>query len=460
MRLLLAAVMTVLGFSHSVQALDFKDLNGVMWFYSSSENIKFNDITSKLDELKVNGVRVVVIYSPYHGDRNKWLGCAPVNFYEVSPQNGTMQDFLNLVNGAHARGMKVVSYFTNIFIVKGSPFFQTAARQYKAGQHTAREASAVHWSTNPKAPLPKPAAVVPERGQQGQQDGPSQWLYSSEAGAYYWSIWNAVAFDFDLPGARAEVEGVMKFWLDIGLDGFMFDAGIPDTRVKYVMADLLKTYTKTDKWLTFESAESEEAETMNRFGLTSWFNLADDDEANDYTNVLKGKSSMDALEQAFKRRDQARKMGKLTHAWTPIEGTEQVVQEAAVLAGGGILYGPATYADYKTWSAVDKKNWGQVMAAVNDNKSLLPSASRKRLPTIGNQRVFAMKRVSEDHSQTALLIYNFRNTATDVEVDLRNAGISTSQMPRDLLGGTAAPINGASYKVNVPAYGFKFLSVK
>ena len=233
MRVVLAMMAMVFGFSQSSQALDFKDLNGVMWFYTSSENIKFKDITSKLDELKVSGVRVVVIYSPYHGDKNKWLGCAPVNFYDVSPQNGTMQDFLALVNGAHARGMKVVSYFTNIFIVKDSPFFQTAARQHKAGQHTAREASAVHWSATSTAPLPKPAAVV----------------------------------------------------------------------------------------------------------LT----------ANDYTNVLKGKSSMDTLEEAFKRRDQARKMGKLTHAWTPIEGTQLVVQEAAVLAGGGILYGPATYADYKTW---------------------------------------------------------------------------------------------------------------
>jgi hypothetical protein len=101
-----------------------------------------------------------------------------------------------------------------------------------------------------------------------------------------------------------------------------------------------------------------------------------------------------------------------------------------------------------------------VLETVNDNKALLPSASRTRVPAGTDPDVYAMQRTSTDGKQTALLIYNFHNTPENVTVDLTGTGINTHQIPRDLYKGGVGPvINGTSYTVSLPAYGFTMLQV-
>jgi hypothetical protein len=137
------------------------------------------------------------------------------------------------------------------------------------------------------------------------------------------------------------------------------------------------------------------------------------------------------------------------------------VQEAALLAGSGILYGSFMYDQYIHWSPTLRTNWEKVLRAVNDNKALLPSASRVRVPAGSDPEVYAMRRTSEGGEQTALLVYNFNTTATNVTVDLTNTGITTKQKPRDLYNGGKAPaIGGTTYTVRLPAHGFAMLEVK
>jgi hypothetical protein len=101
-----------------------------------------------------------------------------------------------------------------------------------------------------------------------------------------------------------------------------------------------------------------------------------------------------------------------------------------------------------------------VLETVNDNQALLPSASRTRVSAGSDEDVYAMQRTSTNGKQTALLVYNFHNTASDVTVDLTGTGISTHQTPKDLYnGGTGSRISGTSYTVHLPAYGFTILQV-
>src|SRR5882757_8351251 len=76
-------------------------------------------------------------------------------FYNVSPQNGTLQDWKNLVAAAHREGIKVVSYFVGIYMDENSSYFKTAETQYAAGDRTSREVSSFDWTTNPNDPLPR-----------------------------------------------------------------------------------------------------------------------------------------------------------------------------------------------------------------------------------------------------------------------------------------------------------------
>ena len=449
----------------------FQNLNGFMWFYNTYFGYKYKDITRQLDHFKADGIRVLGFFSPYHGDRNQCDGCDPLDFYSVSPQNGTIQDWRDLVKAAHERGMKVVGYFVNIYMDENAPFFKTAQEQYARGDRTSREVSAIRWTTNPADPLP-PLQMPPN-------PGVSHWEWSPIAGAYYWKLWFGPGFDWSLPSSVAEVTRIEKFWLDTGIDGFMWDVGTTNSLFKPYAVDLPKTYTSNDKWLTFERASASNAAVYKDFGLTSWFNYQDNDiVANDYTRVVNGEIDANGLETALKGSDYARSVGTTTYAWSisaddpdanliphsyPSYPNDEVmrVQEAALLAGAGILYGGFMYDQYLHWSPTLRANWDRVLRTVNDNKALLPSANRVRVPAGSDPDVYAMRRTSQDGKQTALLVYNFHNTATNVTVDLTGAGIKTKQQPKDLYnGGKAAPIHGTSYTVSLPAYGFTMLQVK
>src|SRR5882757_2456140 len=94
----------------------FQNLNGFLWFYNTYFNYKYSDIEKQLPQLKRDGFQVLGFFTPYSGDPNTCDGCDPLNFYTVPPQNGTLQDWKNLVAAAHRMGMKVVSYFVNIYM--------------------------------------------------------------------------------------------------------------------------------------------------------------------------------------------------------------------------------------------------------------------------------------------------------------------------------------------------------
>jgi hypothetical protein len=446
----------------------FQNLNGFMWFYSTYFGYKFTDITRDLGNLYRDGIRILGFFCPYDGDLYTADGCDPLDFYSVPPQNGTIQDWENLVAEAHRHGMKVVCYFVTIYMDPRSSYFKTAEQQYWAGDLTSREVSSFHWNENPAAPLPTLVSGPPEV---------SSWAYSAAAGAFYWSLWFGPGFDYTLPGNTAEVARIEEFWLDTGLDGFIWDVGLMNPALQQYQIDLPKSYTPNDKWLALERADSTDASTNLAYGLTCWYNYEDDYSVNDYTRVVTGAIDADGLETALSNADFARENGCTTRAWSiwgddrkanllphtyPTYPEDDVmrVQEAALLAGAGIHYGAGMYDQYIRWSSALRSKWHQVLRAVNANKALLPSASRARVPAGSGPNVYAMRRTSADGTQAALLVYNFNATAATVTVDLAGTGIGASQIPKDLYnGGTGPAVNGTSYPVSLPAYGFAMLQV-
>ncbi|MFE7566956.1 alpha-amylase family glycosyl hydrolase [Streptomyces sp. NPDC057539] len=447
---------------------DFQNLNGFMWFYNTYFGYKYKDIEKQLDSFKSRGIRVLGFFSPYSGDKRTCDGCSPIDFYNVSPQNGTMKDWKNLVAAAHRKGIKVVTYFVNIYLDEQSPYFQKAEKQYAAGDRTSREVSSFHWTESPGEPLPDLRMGPPSQ---------SSWSWSPTAGAFYWKLWFGPGFDYNLAGNRAEVERIEKYWLDTGVDGFMWDVGTTDSRWKNAAVNLPKTYTNSDKWLTDERANSSGAADNHQFGLTAWFNRADSDTENDYSRIIDGTTDSNGLEKALNNVDIARSMGATTHTWSiwgddpktnlaphkyPAYPDDDVmrVQEAALLAGSGMLYGSGMYDQYIRWDRTLRTNWDRVLQTVNANKALLPAASRNRVAAGDDPKVYAMRRTSEDGKQTALLVYNFNSTAQKVTVDLDGTGIDTHQTPKDLYeGGDASSIDGSEYTVSLPAYGFEILDV-
>ncbi|MBG0851378.1 alpha-glucosidase C-terminal domain-containing protein [Streptomyces spinoverrucosus] len=456
------------GVTSARKSSDFQNLNGFMWYYNTWFGYKYTDIEKDLDNLKSRGIRVLGFFTPNDGDKNTCDGCSPLDFYQPPPQNGTMQDWKNLVDAAHRKGLKVVSYFVNVYMDEKSPYFKKAEKQYAAGDRTSREVSTFRWTNDPKTPLPTLRMGPPDQ---------SSWEWSETAGAYYWKLWFGPGFDYDLPSARAEVTRIEKHWLDTGIDGFMWDVGTTDERWKYHAVDLPKSYSRNELWLTTERANSADASEWQQYGFNSWFNYKDDDTSNDYGRIVNGTTDADGLEAALRNTDIARAMGSTTYTWSiwgddaeknlkphkyPTYPKDDVmrVQEAALLAGSGILYGSGMYDQYIRWSTKLRNDWERVLRTVNTNEALLPAASRKRVPAGDDPKTYAMRRTSENGKQTALLVYNFNSTPRKVTVDLEGTGIDTNQKPKDLYNGGSAPaIDGRTYTVNLPAYGFKILDV-
>jgi hypothetical protein len=440
----------------------FADVNGVMWFYTTSNDTRFTDLAASLDDWKARGIRVIGIYSPYFGEKEEWLGAAPRDFYATPPQCGTVDDFRALVTAAHARGMKVIAFMGFHSIDERSELFATAEAQYRDGDRTSPEVSAFHWTSDASAATPTPAPF-----------GPSQWKPSQTAGASYWALWDNAGLDVNLPGARRVIDDAIAFWLDTGLDGYMLDSGVvaPEFIARWVEPPLTRT---DDFWLTFESTQAWNAADYDGFGLTAWFAFEDNDYANTYSRVVmpeqeEGEQAIDAdgLEEELAAVGWARERGKLTHAWSVLErpypDERMRVQEAALLAGAGVMYGAPMYDEhYVGWPAATRTAWEAVLVAVNDHPALRPSAPRERLGATASGAtgpVYAMLASAADGDAAALLVYNFGDTPTNVTVSLAGADLGPTT-PVDLLTGEdATPIGGDTYTVQLDAYGFAMLGI-
>ena len=443
-----------------------------MWYYNTWFGNKYSNIKNDLTNLQNNGINIIAFFCPYNGDKNEYDGCDPLDWFNVPPQCGTMQDFKDLTAAAHDRGMKVICYFVNIYIDSSSSFFHTAEQQYAAGNRSAKECATFHWTSNNKDTFPS-NGTFGARTRKGFED---RWIYSNTAGAYYASIWNEAALDFNMQGAHNTSVEIEHFWLDAGMDGFMFDVARTEPKMQNLWITIPKNYTSNDKWLCPEVSKISLAQNYYDYGFTCWFNYADNDQLNDYGRIINGNINADGLESALANSNWAHSRNCWTYAWSiwhddvanldhskayPTYPDDDVmrVQEAALLAGAGITYGCGMYDQYLTWSSTLKTNWSKVLKTVNSNSCLLPSASRTRLST-GNQTTYAMKRTSMDGSQTALLIYNFSDAPTNVTVNLSGSGINTNQTPIDLYNGGDGPaITSSIYNVSLPAYGFKMLGV-
>ena len=84
----------------------------------------FNGIAQKLDYLQELGINALWLM-PIHPSPS-YHGYDVLNYYAVNPQYGTMDDFKNLLNQAHARDIKIIIDFVPNHTSSQHPFFMDA----------------------------------------------------------------------------------------------------------------------------------------------------------------------------------------------------------------------------------------------------------------------------------------------------------------------------------------------
>ena len=169
-------------------------------------------IISKLDYLQELGVNCVWL-SPVYDSPQKDNGYDISNYLDIYPPFGTMDDFKKMINGMHDRGIRLImdlvvnhtsdqhKWFLSAINDKNSPY-----RDYyiiKKGKKNGKK---------------------PPNNWQGFF-GEGAWSRIGDTDEWYLHLFTKEQPDlnWENPKVREEVKNILKFWLDLGVDGFRCD---------------------------------------------------------------------------------------------------------------------------------------------------------------------------------------------------------------------------------------------
>ncbi|WP_226951196.1 maltose alpha-D-glucosyltransferase [Rhizobium terrae] len=173
----------------------------------------FQGLQEKLDHIASLGANTIWLL-PFFPSPRRDDGYDIADYTNVSPDYGTIEEFKAFVDAAHQRGLRVVIELVINHTSDQHPWFQRA-RHAPPGSP---ERDFYVWSdTDQKFPETRIIFLDTEK---------SNWTWDPIAGAYYWHRFYSHQPDlnFDNPLVLEELLGVMRFWLETGIDGFRLDA--------------------------------------------------------------------------------------------------------------------------------------------------------------------------------------------------------------------------------------------
>jgi maltose alpha-D-glucosyltransferase/alpha-amylase len=201
------------------EALWYKDaviyqVNVKAFFDSNDDGVgDFRGLASKLDYIKELGVNTLWLM-PFYPSPLKDDGYDIADYHDVHPQYGTLDDFRMMLDEAHRRDLKVITELVINHTSDAHPWFQ-AARRAPAGSP---EREFYVWSdTDQKYQGTRIIFTDTET---------SNWTWDPVAKAYFWHRFfsHQPDLNFDNPAVLEAIFKTMRFWLDMGVDGFRLDA--------------------------------------------------------------------------------------------------------------------------------------------------------------------------------------------------------------------------------------------
>ena len=173
----------------------------------------FPGLLAKLDYIAELGVTAIWML-PFYPSPRRDDGYDIADYTSVHPDYGAIEDVRHFVAAAHARNMRVITELVINHTSDQHPWFQAARHAPKGSP----ERDFYVWSdTDDKYAGTRIIFIDTES---------SNWTWDNVAGAYYWHRFYSHQPDlnFDNPAVLQEVFKVMRFWLDLGIDGLRLDA--------------------------------------------------------------------------------------------------------------------------------------------------------------------------------------------------------------------------------------------
>jgi maltose alpha-D-glucosyltransferase/alpha-amylase len=184
------------------------------FFDSNNDGVgDFPGLLERLDYLSELGVTALWLL-PFYPSPRRDDGYDIADYRGVHPEYGTLADVRRVIAAAHDRGLRVITELVINHTSDQHPWFQRA----RHARHGTVARNFYVWSdTDQRYAGTRVIFLDTEK---------SNWTWDPVAGAYFWHRFYSHQPDlnFDNPRVLQEVLSVMRFWLDMGIDGLRLDA--------------------------------------------------------------------------------------------------------------------------------------------------------------------------------------------------------------------------------------------
>lgn len=194
--------------------------------FADSNNDGIGDIPgiiSKLDHIKELGANIIWL-SPVYASPLDDNGYDISDYKAIHPDYGTLDDFKKLLDECHKRGIKLIMDLVvnhtsdeHMWFVEAKKGTDNPYRDYYIWAKPSKKGFPNNWKSF---------------------FGGDAWSYDETTKEYYLHLFSPKQPDlnWDNPKVREEVKEILRFWLDMGIDGFRCDViniisktpGLPD----------------------------------------------------------------------------------------------------------------------------------------------------------------------------------------------------------------------------------------
>jgi maltose alpha-D-glucosyltransferase/alpha-amylase len=183
----------------------FQDANG-----DGTGDIK--GLTSRLDYLQWLGIDCIWLLPIYESPLRDG-GYDIADYLRILPEYGNIADFVELIEQSHKRGIRIIADLVMNHTSDQHPWFQ-ASRSDPGGPF----GDFYVWGDNPDKYADARIIFVDTET--------SNWTFDPVRGQYFWHRFfsHQPDLNFDNPKVQDAMIEVLKFWLDLGIDGFRLDA--------------------------------------------------------------------------------------------------------------------------------------------------------------------------------------------------------------------------------------------
>jgi maltose alpha-D-glucosyltransferase/alpha-amylase len=183
----------------------FQDANG-----DGTGDIK--GLTARLDYLQWLGIDCIWLLPIYESPLRDG-GYDIADYLRILPEYGNIADFVELVEQAHKRGLRIIADLVMNHTSDQHPWFQ-ASRSEPDGPY----GDFYVWADEPDKYADARVIFVDTET--------SNWTFDPVRGQYFWHRFFAHQPDlnFENPKVQDAMIENLKFWLDLGIDGFRLDA--------------------------------------------------------------------------------------------------------------------------------------------------------------------------------------------------------------------------------------------